>query len=365
MSWNESDWKPAASYAANYLVLLLVGLFIASLFVVFLSLAMAQQQVEKNIQDLPNPPALADAFYLKDQSNELKSNIKTRETNLLNAKRGKSEAERRQAKAEGEKESARTDFQNASSEARLRTWCPEEFDQKAINTLNMPTLLEIIRKCKKSKPDRPDISQYTKRMDSAYGGWVNADIRYDQSSEKIVSFAAEIEGLENGLDDLRNDAKLASELEPKFRPLDKLQSLFKSYGFGFFGWVFDVPPSILPLFMSFASGLFGSLLINLILVVYPDNNSNVRKGIEFLQHVFLGGLIAAAVFVVIGSGTAVLGFSSAGEGVGNFLSFSALGLFSGMFSKQAAHWLDKQAKQFNADSKGDEVSNPTPTTPRT
>jgi hypothetical protein len=105
-----------------------------------------------------------------------------------------------------------------------------------------------------------------------------------------------------------------------------------------------LPSSILAIFLSFSSGLFGALLIHLILICYPDNTYSISRTAQIWQYVLLGGLIAVAVYVALGAGSSVLGFS--GSKIGNptnFFAYSAIGLFSGMFSDRAADWLSTRA----------------------
>jgi hypothetical protein len=104
------------------------------------------------------------------------------------------------------------------------------------------------------------------------------------------------------------------------------------------------PPALLQILLSFVSGLFGALLITLILIIYPKNTISETVDAHPAKRIVLGGMIALCVYVVLLSGTAVLGSGSSGEGAGtNYMAFAGIGILSGMFSDKVAGWLSKQA----------------------
>ena len=107
------------------------------------------------------------------------------------------------------------------------------------------------------------------------------------------------------------------------------------------------PPLLGDLNPTFVSGLFGALLLTLILIVYPSNKiSNANKARSGAR-TFLGGCIALCVYVVILSGTAVLGSGNTSSGAGtNYMAFCGIGIIAGMFSDRVAGWLSKQADTF-------------------
>jgi hypothetical protein len=104
-----------------------------------------------------------------------------------------------------------------------------------------------------------------------------------------------------------------------------------------------VPPSLTAIVLAFVSGLFGALLITLVLFVYPDNRFNFTRSATYEGRILLGGLIALGVFVLLYSGVAVLGGASATGSNHNLMAYSAFGILSGMFSDQAAGWLSDRA----------------------
>lgn len=113
-----------------------------------------------------------------------------------------------------------------------------------------------------------------------------------------------------------------------------------------------IPPTLMQIVMCFLSGLFGALLVTLVLIVYPNNNLTLTASADYGNRILLGGLIAVGVLVVVGGGVAVLG--SAGgpfDGNANFLAFSAIGILAGMFSDRFAGWLSDRADKLIASSR--------------
>jgi hypothetical protein len=114
----------------------------------------------------------------------------------------------------------------------------------------------------------------------------------------------------------------------------------------FVGWfgITHIPPALMQIVLCFLSGLFGALLITLVLLVYPNNNLSFTQTNSFWNRILLGGLIAVGVFVMIAGGVAVLGSSEAIlNGQNNFLSFCAIGMLAGGFSDRFARWLSDNA----------------------
>src|SRR5690606_19676005 len=105
-----------------------------------------------------------------------------------------------------------------------------------------------------------------------------------------------------------------------------------------------IPPSLMQITLCFLSGLFGALLITLVLLVYPNNDLSFARTNSFWNRILLGGLIAVGVFVIIAGGVGVLGSSEAIlSGQNNFLSFCAIGMLAGGFSDRFAKWLSDNA----------------------
>lgn len=107
------------------------------------------------------------------------------------------------------------------------------------------------------------------------------------------------------------------------------------------------PPPLLQFLLTYVSGLFGALLVTLVLIVYPSNSIVSAESARPVTRTFLGGFIALCVYIVLLSGTAVLGSESSGSGAGtNYMAFCGIGILAGMFSDRVAGWLSKQADEF-------------------
>lgn len=119
------------------------------------------------------------------------------------------------------------------------------------------------------------------------------------------------------------------------------------------GLLVPLPPSLMQIILSFFSGLFGALLVTLVLAVYPNNDLGITTpGGNYGERILLGGLIAVCVFVVVGGGAAVLGSTNSfADGTANFQAFSAIGVLAGMFSDRVAKWLSDRATHFYGDDK--------------
>ncbi len=104
-----------------------------------------------------------------------------------------------------------------------------------------------------------------------------------------------------------------------------------------------VPPALTGIILASVSGLFGALLITLILFVYPDNRYSFTRTKSFFGRILLGGLIALGVFVLMFSGVAVLAGPDASGSAQNLVAYGAIGILAGMFSDQAAGWLSDRS----------------------
>ncbi|HYW17417.1 MAG TPA: hypothetical protein VE891_14855 [Allosphingosinicella sp.] len=118
-----------------------------------------------------------------------------------------------------------------------------------------------------------------------------------------------------------------------------------------------VPPILTGIILASVSGLFGALLITLILFVYPDNRYKFTRTTSYFGRILLGGLIALGVFVLMFSGVAVLGGPSASGSAQNLIAYSGIGILAGMFSDQAAGWLSDRS-MFKPDAETGQNSSP-------
>lgn len=97
------------------------------------------------------------------------------------------------------------------------------------------------------------------------------------------------------------------------------------------------PPALLQILLTLFSGLFGAVLVTLVLIVYPHTDFNIMASKETWSRILLGGLVALCVYIVLLGGTAVVGAGSGLSGVGtNYMAFCGIGILAGMFSDRVA-----------------------------
>jgi hypothetical protein len=134
----------------------------------------------------------------------------------------------------------------------------------------------------------------------------------------------------------------------------------------------NYPPFIVRVLLSFFSGTFGALLITMVFVVYPSKLRERVSAKLYYKRVFLGGLVALTVFIVLTGGASILGGSEVSQDHTNVMSFTAIGLLAGMFSDTVADWLSARAKtMFSTEDEeddkdkgdGDGAREPGPSTP--
>jgi len=112
----------------------------------------------------------------------------------------------------------------------------------------------------------------------------------------------------------------------------------------------NYPPFIVRVLLTFFSGMFGALLITMVFLVYPSKLRERVSAKLYYKRVFLGGLVAVTVFIVLTGGASILGGSDSSEQDANVMSFTAIGLLAGMFSDTVADWLSARAKtMFSSD----------------
>jgi ferritin-like protein len=104
-----------------------------------------------------------------------------------------------------------------------------------------------------------------------------------------------------------------------------------------------VPPALTGIILASSSGLFGALLITLVLFVFPNNRYKFTRTKSYYGRILLGGLIALGVYVLMFSGVAVLAGPNASGSAQNLIAYGGIGILAGMFSDQAAGWLSDRS----------------------
>ncbi|HYD23754.1 MAG TPA: hypothetical protein VEB68_03085 [Croceibacterium sp.] len=174
---------------------------------------------------------------------------------------------------------------------------------------------------------------------------------FRKSAAEYIDRENEVAALERRLERVAGAITVRSRNEPVRAEVSGTFSELAAFagdrmvGGGLFG---GFPPAVIHILLAFVSGMFGALLITLVLVVYPKTELRLSSGEgRYEARIFLGGLISICVFVVLGGGTAVLGTTEGfGSGEANFLAFCAIGILAGMFSDRVAHWLSSRADAF-------------------
>jgi len=110
------------------------------------------------------------------------------------------------------------------------------------------------------------------------------------------------------------------------------------------GLFVQFPPTLLQFILALTAGMFGALLVTLVLAVYPRHDFQFMASEGYFKRILLGGMIALCVYIVLGGGSAILGSADPFTGgEANVMTFSAVGVLAGMFSDKVAGWLSKRA----------------------
>jgi len=173
---------------------------------------------------------------------------------------------------------------------------------------------------------------------------LDALVRAEMAS-KVMKQQGEV--LQAEINRLIKDRNLLAPTRVHFTVLDPLE----------FDWLpkfVNYPPFIIRVLLSFFSGTFGALLITMVFLVYPSKLRERVSAKLYYKRVFLGGLVALTVFIVLTGGASILGTSEVATDDANVMSFTAIGLLAGMFSDTVADWLSARAKtMFSADEDED------------
>lgn len=187
-----------------------------------------------------------------------------------------------------------------------------------------------------------DIKAKAEAVPNYYGAYS----AYQAAKSDVDDAQAEIGRVVEELAVKEKDVADAAELSATFDDTIVLRQSWFMLGVG--AVLVDFPPSMLQILLAFVSGLFGALLVTLVLVVYPQAAfAGVSAGQEYHSRLLLGGLISVGAYVILGAGSAVLGNTNPfGQSQPNFMTFCAVGVLAGMFSDRVAGWLSDRANTF-------------------
>jgi len=153
-----------------------------------------------------------------------------------------------------------------------------------------------------------------------------------------------------------------AEAREKEQQGEKIGTAFEEMRVLTSGWIpgasllVHFPPTLIQILLAFAAGLFGALLITLVLAVYPKSSVKFAGGEGFGARILLGGLIAVGVYIVLSGGASILGTPAAlSAAPSNVMTFCALGILAGMFSDRVAFWLSEKAEIFFARTRTEDV----------
>ena len=180
---------------------------------------------------------------------------------------------------------------------------------------------------------------------------VAADVLAAQRTvQKLLDDAAglkrDAEDIQDRLDLLqaeRNDIDKQMEAAARSGDIIAVLKVFEDSRWPLASQLVYVPPALTGIILASVSGLFGALLITLILFVYPDNRYKFTRTKSYYGRILLGGLIALGVFVLMFSGVAVLAGPNASGSAQNLIAYGGIGILARMFSDQAAAWLSDRS----------------------
>ncbi|MEO9601596.1 hypothetical protein [Parasphingorhabdus sp.] len=312
------------------------GLVVFVLFLASLMTAVSQQKISSLLKDSEHQLTYTEAFNLYNQSKNLNSEIQKANKNLSSTSK---QAKVLEMKIESEldsREEFRERMQRAIGDAKLTEWCPKRFEVRG-EALTGRIVMDKINECISDGESKDDLVNYEEIVTS-YGGMRGATDRLKSARENQAAIDQVVDQEGNATVQLRELQSRAAAVAPYFVAEQRTTEIVS------WSKLHLIPPTVMPIILTLISGAFGAVLIHLILLCYPDNEYSIKQSRHMFQYVGLGALIATAIFVVLVAGNSVIGFS--GQGMGEpdkYLTFSSIGLFSGMFSNRAADWLSDKA----------------------
>ncbi|AYV46277.1 hypothetical protein CFHF_18080 [Caulobacter flavus] len=205
-------------------------------------------------------------------------------------------------------------------------------------------LAQAVRNCAKAHPGDPDSPRLEKAMADhlhAIDTYRGLQFERDKNADTVNR---ELEAL------LEPNAK--TDTTPQPVSYEALVSVFSEItsireNLPLLAFALQLPPFCIQILLAISSGVFGSLLVTLILLVYPNNNFDISKSSEFSGRLALGGLISLCVYMVLGAGSTIIGGGFAGLQAGdiNVMGFAFACVLAGAFSDRVAAWLSNNAKE--------------------
>lgn len=190
---------------------------------------------------------------------------------------------------------------------------------------------------------------------------ISADPNFEQADRDLAAARRKVETLGVSVTSLASEIEKAEKASADAQSLraafNEMNVLRGSWLLGA-GIMVPFPPTLMQFILAFSAGMFGALLITLVLSVYPKHEFSFAASEGFKNRILLGGMISLCVYIVLGGGSAILGTADPfSGGQANVMTFSAVGVLAGMFSDKVAVWLAARADVL---FRGDEPPPPKP-----
>jgi hypothetical protein len=338
MAFQWKKWRPALVGSAR----VLGALVLAYLFILVLITASLQTSVSERLGKLAEPVDYSSGYaqWRDAQDNrEALATLRQRERTLV----GQIDAANdEQAQSLITWRSSMETFELLLRRLSAVRGC-EFTGERPSDSLTTESVLSDLRACLEQGALSPAQRRAAEDALSQSAAFREVDRLYQNKSNEVAALDRQLERVRSAIQARSTVDPAQARASEVFRELAAFTD-GRLAGAGLFG---AFPPAVVHILLAFVSGLFGALLVTLVLVVYPGNKLTLATGGGYEARIFLGGLISICVFVVLGGGTAVLGTSGGfGDGEANFLAFCAIGILAGMFSDRVAQWLSGRADAF-------------------
>lgn len=209
-----------------------------------------------------------------------------------------------------------------------------------------PTPEDLVREAVATQHCAVELGGANPAVAAAARDVLDAQRAVQKSLDDVAGLKREADDVQDRLDLLqsqRNDINKQVEAAARSGDIIAVLKVFEDSSWPLANQLVYVPPALTGILLATVSGLFGALLITLILFVYPDNRYKFTRTKSYYGRILLGGLIALGVFVLMFSGVAVLAGPNASGSAQNLIAYGGIGILAGMFSDQAAGWLSDRS----------------------
>jgi hypothetical protein len=323
--------------------------FIAYLFVVVLVTASLQAAISGRLGALKQPLDYSTAYAMWRESGAIEQAIAAKRDRMSQLATRRRHWERLRADANDRFLGLRSQLRlilrrvaNSETCEAARVAPPQTFAGEAAEAAAM---LALLRQCAAGPAVAPSVKQEAARfLDGASEPYLEAARGWLTADRNVSDVNSELEAVAGSIPDLEERWRGLQSSRATFSDLGVLQRIWLKPA----GVLAELPPPVVQIVLAFVSGLFGALLVTLVLIVYPKTEFDLTSDkARFGARILLGGLISLCVFVVLGGGTAVLGSGNGfAAGDANYLAFCAIGILAGMFSDRVADWLSERANNF-------------------